>query len=177
MNNKGFTLIELLAVIVILAIISGIATYGVINTINTSKLKSEKIFVDKLSNLIDDYLDLYPPQKKIKDDYIIEKCVDADCGVKYQVPAAEVQKNNGEITINDLITEGIASSEDLINPKNKKKCFDETHNPKINIYKDTDYVYYYYVDLSGSNTNCDISSENSIIDTLPNRKTIISSGE
>ena len=65
LNSKGFTLVELLATIVILAIISGIATYGVIGAINKSKAKSEQIFVDKLSNLIDDYLDLNPPSKDI----------------------------------------------------------------------------------------------------------------
>ena len=59
MNKKGFTLIELLATIVLLTVIGGIAITGVISIINTSKLKSEKVFVDKISNLIDDYLDLY----------------------------------------------------------------------------------------------------------------------
>ena len=177
MNNKGFTLIELLAVIVILAIISGIATYGVISTINTSKLKSEKIFIDKLSNLIDDYLDLYPPQTKIEPSYSFNKCIDAECEVTYEATAKEVQKTDGEVTINDLITKEIASTEDLINPKNKKKCFVDKF-PKIIIYKDTDYVYYYYVDLSGTNTNCDITSENGIINTLPdNLKDKIPSGE
>lgn len=82
MNRKGFTLIELLATIVILGIVGGIATYGVINTINTSKLKSEKIFVDKLSNLIDDYLDLYSSEltkdNSLRPATVITKYVDID---------------------------------------------------------------------------------------------------
>ena len=40
---------------------------------------------------------------------------------------------------------------------------------EIKVYKDSDYVYYYYVDLSETNTSCDISEENGIIDTRPQK--------
>ena len=40
LNNKGFTLIELLAVIVILAVVMGIATNAILNVMNDSKKKS-----------------------------------------------------------------------------------------------------------------------------------------
>lgn len=40
LNNKGFTLIELLAVVVILAIVMGIAATSVLNSINQSKTSS-----------------------------------------------------------------------------------------------------------------------------------------
>ena len=42
-NNKGFTLIELLGVIVIIAIILGVGTYGIVNLVNKSKEKSSLI--------------------------------------------------------------------------------------------------------------------------------------
>ena len=172
MNRKGFTLIELLATIVILAVISGIATYGVINTINTSKLKSEKIFVDKLSNLIDDYLDLYPPTKKTGETYIFTKCINDSCSENYSVDANKIVKSdNNIIRIKDLVDKGIVTYKDLVNPKNKQQCFGtilgDTYNPEIVIYKDEEFVYHYYVDLSDTKTNCVITYENALIDNMP----------
>lgn len=172
MNRKGFTLIELLATIVILSIIGGIATYGVINTINTSKLKSEKIFVDKLSNLIDDYLDLYSPTIKTGNSYSFVKCKNIDCSENYSITAIQMLKANGEvIKISDLVDKHIINYEDLVNPKNKEKCFDNNANPEIVVYKDSDYVYHYYVDLSNTNTKCDITLENALINNMPKKLT------
>ena len=175
MNRKGFTLIELLATIVILGIVGGIATYGVINTINTSKLKSEKIFVDKLSNLIDDYLDLYskeliPTNKTVKfgkckvdecseEDYYFDDDI-VENSKAYQVTANKLIS----INISNLVDKKIITYKDLINPKNKQECFNRSFNPEIVIYKDNDYVYHYYVDLG--NNNCDISDENKYINNM-----------
>lgn len=167
MNRKGFTLIELLATIAILAIIGGIATYGVINTINTSKIKSEKIFVDKLSNLIDDYLDLYSSElTKTPNTYVFRKCSIDNCinygdNNSYEVTATKLTS----IHINDLVDKKIVTYKDLVNPKNKIECFGTSNNPEIVVYKDTDYVYHYYVDLS--NNKCDITYENALIDNMP----------
>ena len=164
MNNKGFTLVEMLAVVVILALVGGIATVGVINTINTSKIKSEKIFVDKLSNLIDDYLDLYRPSQEVTTSYTINKCANSNCSKKTELKIIKVTKS-GDIHLSDLIDKKIISEEDLINPKTKEKCLIEGNiDPEIKVYRDEEYVYYYYVDLRG---NCDISDENGIINTLP----------
>ena len=75
MGNKGFTLIEMLAVVLILSIIMGIATNGVISYINTSKIKSEKIFVDKIANYIDSYIVLYgSSMNTIGNEYTFKKC-------------------------------------------------------------------------------------------------------
>lgn len=168
MNRKGFTLIELLATIVILGIVSGIATYSVISAINTSKLKSEKIFVDKLSNLIDDYLDLYPPTMQTGITYTFTKCINDSCSENYSVDANKIVKSdNNKITIKDLVDKGIVTYKDLVNPKNKLECFDNSTNPEIVVYKDTDYVYHYYVDLRGNKTNCKITDENGVIDNIP----------
>lgn len=171
MNNKGFTLVEMLAVVVILALVGGIATVGVINTINTSKIKSEKIFVDKLSNLIDDYIGLYSSELEISsptDKVEFRKCEKSSCETynnnnSYKVEATKMNS----IRINNLINRNIISKDKLVNPKNKLQCFLEEKNPEIHIYRDDEYVYYYYVDLSGTNTSCDISEENAIINTLP----------
>ena len=171
MNRKGFTLIELLATIAILAIIGGIATISVISTINNSKLKSEQVFIEKISNLIDDYLDLNPPTKSVGETISFEKCKDANCSEKYTVTATLMKKNvsTGEddsIYIKDLITANLVESDQLVNPKNKEQCFISA-NPEIIVYKDSDYVYHYYVDLKGTNTDCDISDENGFINILP----------
>lgn len=177
LNNKGFTLVEMLAVIVILAIISGIATVGVISTINTSKNKSEKIFVDKLSNLIDDYLDLGLVNKKYKlvfennSSYTFEKCSgygeydeNNEC---YEVSVSEGKKTDGtKVNLKDLVTSGVIKKEDLVNPKNKENCL-AGNIPEIKVYRDNEFVYYYYIDLTGTNTSCDISEENGIINTFP----------
>ena len=48
LNNKGFTLIEVLAVIVIIAIIGGIAIPNVLSTINNSKDVAEKIMIENI---------------------------------------------------------------------------------------------------------------------------------
>ena len=168
MNKKGFTLIELLAVIVLLAVISGIATYGVISFINTSKLKSEKVFVEKISNLIDDYLDLYSSElSETTNTYEFKKCKVSQC--------TEYNENNSytataikltSINLKTLVDKGIISESDLVNPKNKEHCL-SGNGPEIVIYKDSDYVYHYYANLSGTNTTCDITTENGIINNLP----------
>ena len=153
LNSKGFTLVELLATIVLIALVSGIATYGVIDTINKSKAKSEQIFIDKLSNLIDDYLDLNSPSKVGSNEVTFTKCRDDNeiCEDNYDVKASKMQS----IYISNLVKDngndkGIITYEELINPKNKMQCFDSSddYNPEIIIYRDEEYVTYYYVDLS-----------------------------
>ena len=48
LNNRGFTLVEVLAVIIILAIIAGIAIPNVLSTINTSKDRSYDIMIKNI---------------------------------------------------------------------------------------------------------------------------------
>lgn len=48
LNNKGFTLIEVLAVVVILAVVGGIAVKSVLNTINNSKKSSYNIMIENI---------------------------------------------------------------------------------------------------------------------------------
>lgn len=168
MNNKGFTLIELLAIVAILGVVGSIATTGVISAINTSKNKSESIFIDKLSNLIDEYLVLNKPTQTTGNTYTFTKCKNADCSSTYEATATQVKKTgNTSIYLNDLVESGTIEKEKLMNPSNKKNCLESGNGPEIKVYKDSDYVYYFYVDLSQNNTTCDISVENGIINTLP----------
>lgn len=166
MGNKGFTLIELLATIVLLGLAFGIASYGVVGMVEKSRMKSEGIFIEKLGDAIDEYIDMYGSGLvKGSEEYNFYKCHDTgSCddasNGSYKVVANELDN----ITIRELIEKGFLVEEDLVNPANNKKCF-EGKNPVIRVFKDSDFVYYYYVDLSGDNT-CDISGENGVIDTL-----------
>lgn len=170
MNNKGFTLIELLATVVILSLVMGIAGVGVTNAINNSRLKSEKIFVDKLAGFIDEYITLKQPNTNVNNTtYTFKKCEDTAGNVCYNKVAREVKESDGtDITLQDLLDAGIFDKTKIINPRNKLDCLNGK-NPKVRIFKDDDYVYYYYVNLSGNTTtNCDITASNGLIDTVPN---------
>lgn len=165
MGNKGFTLVELLATVVILSLVLGIGTYGVVGTINNAKNKNEQIFIDRLSGGIEEYIDLYGSSlNRNTTEYTFDKCINVDCSNTYEANAYELQS----IYISDLINNGLLDGESLVNPANKKKCF-EGVDPLVRVFKDSDYVYYYYVDLSGSSTSCEISSDNGIINTLPDK--------
>lgn len=56
MKNKGFTLVELLGVIVVLAIVGGIATLAITNYIGNSKEKVYRNYVATLKTTVEDYL-------------------------------------------------------------------------------------------------------------------------
>lgn len=170
MNNKGFTLIEMLAVVVILAILSGIAVNGVLSYIETSKKKSEEIFVGKLETYIDNYLDLYKGKlSNTGTTYTFQKCKRVNkAGECYDVTAYQLSTFNISDFTNAEVK--LTEKENLINPANKKQCF-TTANPSIQVYKDTDFVYYYYLDLRNTvtvtNNNCELDDDNAIITNLP----------
>lgn len=167
MGRKGFTLVELLATIVIMSLVLGIASYSVVGIINTSKEKSEKIFVDKIGIAIEQYIALEGSKlKKDNNNYIFNKCKTSSCNDIKAVQVTELFNGSEYVKLNVLIEKNFFEDNKLINPVNKKNCLDGKY-PNIRIFRDSDYVYYYYVDLSGSNTSCEISSENGIINTLP----------
>lgn len=156
MNEKGFTLVEMLATIVLLALVMGIASYGVIGSINKSKNKSEQIFVEKLSPLIEEYIALYNSKlQENNPEYCIRNCGGAE-------EEKVMIKKIGSFNIKELVNNNFVDKSKLVNPANKKECF-SNKNPEVIVYKDTEYVYYYYVDVSGTNTNCDISEGNGMI--------------
>lgn len=174
MNNKGFTLVEMLATVVILGVVMGIATYGVIGAINKSKEKSEEIFVDKLEKAIQTYINDnrfaagftikngglngdFDKCRKVKDD---GTCFD---GEDYSYEVNFEQLNNA--SLNDIADVKYIENGKIINPKNKSNCLKSENNPEILLFKDSDSVYYYYVDLSYA--SCGVSDNNSIITNIP----------
>ena len=165
MNNKGFTLIELLATIVILSLVMGISVSGVMDAINYSKDRGEKLFVSKLSKSIDDYINLKGSSMvQSGSTYTFDKKNNIGNST-YGVSAYQLKKNSGNsFQIMDLVSEKLVDQVKLVNPKNKKQCFDNSHNPVIEVYRDSDYVYYYYVQFNSGNNRCEL---NTCISTLP----------
>ena len=58
-KNKGFSLIELLVAIAIIGLISGVAGYFIITTINNSKEKSNKIAINNMKTSANTYIKEY----------------------------------------------------------------------------------------------------------------------
>lgn len=179
MNRKGFTLVELLATIFILSIVMGIASMGVISYINTSRKSSEKIFVDKLSSSIESYLNLNGSKlTRVNSSitYTFTKCKSSPCNSSNSYSATAYQLSS--FYLKDLVSANVLEEEKILNPANKEKCLNNDKNPQVIIYKDSDYVYYYYVDLSGTNTSCEISEDNDLINTLPDSlvQSLVSAG-
>lgn len=184
MNNKGFTLVEILAAIVILGLVMGIAVSGVTSTITKSKEKSEEIFVGKFKDAIIEYLDLYGMMMTVSenDKYQFNKCIQNNCydeennkyvADTYYEVNVDVLNN---VNVRDLISEKILAKSSIVNPANKKECFDGVY-PDIKVFRDDDFVYYFYVDLNDyydekgelvQKTTCEISPENAVINTIPN---------
>lgn len=165
MNNKGFTLIELLATVVILSLVLGIAAHGVMGAINNSKTRGEELFVTQLSKTIDGYVEEYGSSLQVVGStYTFSKKNNLGNST-YSVEANQVKNGGRSIYVLDLVNGGFIDEKKLINPKNKKGCFNQQNNPEIKIYRDSDFVYYYSVDLS--NNLCEIEQEHIKISTLP----------
>lgn len=140
MNKKGFTLIELLAIIVILGIVLVISVPNIMNVYENSKLKTEQIFLDRLSQTIDSYVTLNSSNFNFTEVGSIEKNTDINNPEeKEQVVIFRAETK----TINDVIASTLLLKEDYKNPGNKDGICNI--NAPIEIYRDADYVYCYKI--------------------------------
>ena len=173
MNKKGFTLIELLAVIVVLGLVLIISVPNLTDVYKNSKLKTEEIFIDKLSKKIEEYIDFN------KDTWSFEN----EAGIKTKkVPNSEstevtVSVWSENITFQKLLDSKLVTKGDFIDPNTKKNCSEG--NGTIEVYKDTDYVYCFVVRKKSFNieeTSClsddylnkyTMGDESQIINTCP----------
>ena len=107
MNNKGFTLIELIATILILALVTSLASYSIINLIRRSKEENYNILIKN----IEDGAEVYYQECKYAN----------NSGIT-------CNSNNGsyEITLGELVTynyvKGNGSNDRnvIVNPKDDK---------------------------------------------------------
>lgn len=144
MNNKGFTLVELLATIVVLAIVAGI-TFGIINAdFGKTKEKTEEVFVDTIKDAIKIYLDTNA--KKLEGYTLLKDNRGIDCVIKKRTGNVSVYGKS--IKLKDIIDSSYSTitQNDLINPADKDVKCAKAEDIIVNIYRDSDYVYYYSVD-------------------------------
>ena len=173
MNRKGFTLIEVLATIVIISILGAVAYTGVTSYIKTSKEKAEDKFLDEIKSEIDSYISLNSAalkqvgEKKKFDKVVVKKGGTSKTNqaeVKkeaffWQVKIYDAEKKDFvNLKFGDLIT-NLKMTDKFQNPNTGKICSNDIN---IEIYKDSDHVYYYCVNMKEATTGCP-SSKN--IDT------------
>ena len=66
-------------------------------------------------------------------------------------------------SLSEISNSNLIQNKDIINPKNKTEC--ELNNVKVDLYRDSDMVYYYYANLK--DLNCDVSEKYQIITNMP----------
>ena len=154
MNRKGFTLIELLAVIIVLALVLTITIPTSINAYKKAKLKTEAVFVSRISGVVDEYISL-ASQELLKNDKKLSfkqedgKYKKPDTGIGLGEDWTNYKVYKATITVNNLIDNELLFEAKYINPNNKNYSYTDdkgTHNTcktnaEIEIYKDSDAVY------------------------------------
>lgn len=142
MNRKGFTLIELLAVIVVLGLVLLISVPIISDAYTKSKIKSEEVFVDRLTQAIDSYV-------KLNSDTMSFSCKRSDgCEGKKTVDKENtytITYQMGTIDIQKIIDDGILTQKDFVNAGNNNKDAKCNNDAEVEVYKDSDFVYCYKV--------------------------------
>lgn len=175
MNKKGFTLIELLAVIVVLGLVLIISVPNLTDVYKNSKLKTEEIFIDKLSKKIEEYIDFNKDTWSFENGPVIKT---------KKVPNSDSTEVTvwwkDDINFQELLESKLVTKGDFIDPNTKKNCSEgNSTNSTIEVYKDTDYVYCFVVRKKSFNikeTSClsddylnkyTMGDESQIINTCP----------
>lgn len=157
MNRRGFTLVELLAVIIILALIVGIAVVGVNAGFGEAKKKSEDVYLKTLREAIGVYLNTDGKNLTFSNSEI--------CTVKKALNDSKIYESERTISFKDDIigsTYQPIMADDMINPANERSCKTDV---AIRIFRDEEYVYYY--SFYGRDLNCLEENADQIISNLP----------
>ena len=180
--NKGFTLVELLATIVIIGIITGIVIVIFNVNLQSTKDDAEEVFVDTIRTTLDVYLASGAKQ-------LVFEPEEDDSGNR-----CYLQKKHGNIYMYSQTTDlasviyGTAGSgyntlneKDLVNPANKDVSCGNASSIPVTIYRDDDYVYYYYIDkdklADSGGESCLLNNDEKIKETLSDGTIIMYSNE
>lgn len=131
MNRKGFTMVEVLGVIIVLGIVLIISFPNLTSSFQSGKLKSEEVFVNRVSEAVDSYVTLNSNNITFTSNGAATKT--------YSGTNHAVNIYQGEITINHIINDGIITQKDYLNPNNETQSC--STNLPIYIYRDSDFVY------------------------------------
>ena len=151
MNRKGFTLIELLAVIVVLGLVLLISVPIISDAYTKSKIKSEEVFVDRLTQAIDSYVKLNSDTINFNENGTGTKTVNEKdtYNLTYQMGTIDIQK---------IIDDGILTQKDFVNAGNKDATCNTT--AEVEVYKDSDFVYCYKMEIDSLNCLTDAYKKN-----------------
>ena len=148
MNKKGFTLVELLATIIILSIVTGIAIVIIVSSFKKAKEDTEKVFIKNLEDAIEIYIDsiVSKEQAVVFDEKI--------CTINKKInPSSKVYRASATVPLSDLSDPNKNPYSPLgkvVNPANEKVDCNPDNVP-IKIYRDDDYVYYYFINKNTLN--------------------------
>ena len=138
MNRKGFTLVELLATLIILGIVIGITVVGVNGGFRNAKDKTEEVFIKTLTNALDIYLDSDDAKR-------LNYSTSPVCTISKKLGTAEVYK--ATVNFKTVIDSEYAPliEKDLVNPANLDVSCNASSSIPVDVYYDSDRVYYYRV--------------------------------
>lgn len=151
MNRKGFTLIELLAVIVVLGLVLLISVPIISDAYTKSKIKSEEVFADRLTQAIDSYVKLNSNTINFNENGTGTKTVNEKdtYNITYQMGTIDIQK---------IIDDGILTQKDFVNAGNKETMCNT--DAEVEVYKDSDFVYCYKMKTDSLNCLTDAYKKN-----------------
>ena len=127
--------------IVVLGLVLLISVPIISDAYTKSKIKSEEVFADRLTQAIDSYV-------KLNSDTMSFSCNSDRCeGTKTvnEKDTYNITYQMGTITINDIINDGILTQKDFVNAGNNNKNVSCEPNAEVEVYKDSDFVYCYKV--------------------------------
>lgn len=141
MRNKGFTLVEVLVTLFVLGVIVSISIVFVNINVEKSYMNSEKIYIDSLRDALKIYIDSDGKNLDFNDN-------DFFCSFQKSLGSVEIYESTNEITFSNVVNSRFKPllEEEMVNPGNKdgEQC---DINTSIRIFRDDDFVYYYYFDM------------------------------
>lgn len=139
MNKKGFTLVELLATIIILSLIAGIAIVTLVSSFKKAKEDTENVFIRNLEDAIEIYLDsIVSNDQKTSFD-----TTSSICKISKRFGDSSVHPATNTIKLSSLTNNPYSPLGEFVNPANESNC---NTNATIRIYRDSEYVYYYFIE-------------------------------